>query len=31
MNFYKQGGESKSHPLRGERGNKPVYDGGNNI
>ena len=26
-----QGGESKSHPLRGEGENKPVNNGGNNI
>ena len=28
---YKQGGESKSHPLRGEGENMPLNNGGTNI
>ena len=34
MKFYNakdQGGESKSHPLRGEGENMPVNNGGTNI
>ena len=30
-NLYDQGGESKSHPLRGEGENMPFNNGENNI